>query len=46
MNAVTSLICANIGLWLGFAVYFLLLSKKQRQIERQIKILSEQMDIT
>ena len=45
MNAVTSLICANIGLWLGFAVYFFIIVQKQRQIEKQIKILSEQMDI-
>ena len=28
MNAVTSLICANIGLWLGFAVYFFIIVQK------------------
>lgn len=44
MSAMYSLVCANIALWLGFALYFLLLTNKQRKLEKQIRILSEQLD--
>lgn len=44
MNAVYSLVAANIALWLGFAAYFLLLSKKQQKIEKQLQALSQQLD--
>lgn len=44
MSALYSLVCANIALWLGFACYFFLLSSKQRKLEKQIQILSEQLD--
>lgn len=44
MSALYSLVCANIAIWLGFALYFFLLSQKQHKIEKQIQILSEQLD--
>lgn len=44
MSALSSLVCANIALWLGFALYFFLLSQKQHKLEKQIQILSEQFD--
>lgn len=44
MSALYSLVCANIALWLGFALYFFLLSQKQHKLEIQIQILSEQFD--
>ncbi len=44
MSALYSLVCANIAIWLGFALYFFLLSQKQHKIEKQIQILSEQFD--
>ena len=44
MSALYSLVCANIAIWLGFALYFFLLSQKQQKIEKQIQIVSEQFD--
>lgn len=44
MSALYSLVCANIALWIGFALYFFLLNGKQRKLEKQIQILSEQID--
>lgn len=44
MSAVYSLVCANIALWLGFALYFFILSNKQRKLEKQIQMLSEQIE--
>ena len=32
------------AIWLGFALYFFLLSQKQHKIEKQIQIVSEQFD--
>lgn len=44
MSAMYSLGCANIALWLGFALYFFILTTKQRKLEKQIQILTEQLD--
>lgn len=44
MSAIYSLVFANIALWLGFALYFFLLTAKQRKLEKQIQILSEQFE--
>lgn len=44
MSALYSLVCANIALWIGFGFYFFLLTGKQRKLEKQIQILSEQIE--
>lgn len=44
MNAVYSLVIANIALWCGFAFYFLVLSKKQQKIQKQLQSLAAQLD--
>lgn len=44
MSATYSLVFANIALWLGFALYFLMLTNKQHKLEKQIQILSEQLE--
>lgn len=44
MNAVYSLVIANIAIWAGFGIYFLFLSKKQQTIKKQIQALSQQID--
>lgn len=44
MNALYSLVAANIALWCGFAFYFLMLSKRQQRIQKQLQSISEQLD--
>lgn len=44
MNAIYSLVFANIALWLGFGIYFLILGKKQQKTEKQLQALTQQLD--
>ncbi len=44
MNAVTSLIIANIAIWIGFAGYFFYLSKNQQAISKRINSIVNQIN--
>ena len=44
MNAITSLIIANIAIWVGFAGYFLYLTKNQQNITKRLNSIASQIN--
>ncbi len=44
MNAVTSLIIANIAIWTGFIGYFAYLTKKQHSLSQRLDSIANQIN--
>ena len=44
MNAVTSLIIANIAIWAGFVGYFVYLTKKQHNLSQRLNSIANQIN--